>query len=678
MAYNKTIWKNDTTPDIDATNLNKMENGIFNNDANITNLKNALSASDFSNATIYKAGDIVWESNRLYECKINMTAPENWVAGHWRYLRVADRELEDRRKVINDYDNTKSYSIGAYVFYDLKIFRCKAQTTAGEGWVSGHWVQVTLDVMNELHQKDEAIKSDVSDLQEDVIEINEEIENTNKNLVIGDGGFYSGQFIRGDVSSEGTVISRDYRVVSLNTIIFNNDIYIQAKNGFTGALWIYPEGESAYSKPMDGVIISANTVFRIVIRRIVENTSEVADINEFVSAISWSKINYDATIKRVNSYNIDDSMYKEFEYIDLLKEQPALNNRTGVYIGFDEEIRYKENPYSIKFITTAGSSNSGFRFTVGSAMKLLGVQEIDVYVYIEDKTKVTSIRLSAINASLVKTITTFENGWNKLRFFTEGAGNWDETVDNSVWEILVYTTYEITIWLGKCLVVKPPCGNVIVIDDGPYASFYNQAYPLLLSHNIPVTWAIDPAFIGESENIITNENLETLSSDGISEFSFHSYDGTIMSNATAVQALKDTVKSIRYLRKKGIEPNKIWRAAWLQNSCAHPELANQELEASACNDGSAAVTAYPFVDKYNIPRMSMQDRSQSWFDTLFLKLKKEHCTVLVYTHGISSASTDMSLEMLEYFIDKMDEGISDGYINATTFNRLVQRFEKIN
>lgn len=39
MAYTKTTWVNGQTPAINATNLNNIETGIFNNDANIINLQ---------------------------------------------------------------------------------------------------------------------------------------------------------------------------------------------------------------------------------------------------------------------------------------------------------------------------------------------------------------------------------------------------------------------------------------------------------------------------------------------------------------------------------------------------------------------------------------------------------------------------------------------------------------
>lgn len=40
MAYTKTTWVDGTTPAINSTNLNKIENGIYNNDSHIGNVAN--------------------------------------------------------------------------------------------------------------------------------------------------------------------------------------------------------------------------------------------------------------------------------------------------------------------------------------------------------------------------------------------------------------------------------------------------------------------------------------------------------------------------------------------------------------------------------------------------------------------------------------------------------------
>lgn len=72
MAYQKTNWVNNTEPAIDDTNLNKIENGIFNNDALITTILGVIGieTNTWSSSGTYAANDIVVYNNKLY---INLT-----------------------------------------------------------------------------------------------------------------------------------------------------------------------------------------------------------------------------------------------------------------------------------------------------------------------------------------------------------------------------------------------------------------------------------------------------------------------------------------------------------------------------------------------------------------------------------------------------------------------------
>lgn len=69
MSYVKTNWVNDQAPAINATNLNKIENGIFNNDAIITSIMTTLgiNATTWVSTNTYVLGDSVVYNNKLYK-----------------------------------------------------------------------------------------------------------------------------------------------------------------------------------------------------------------------------------------------------------------------------------------------------------------------------------------------------------------------------------------------------------------------------------------------------------------------------------------------------------------------------------------------------------------------------------------------------------------------------------
>jgi peptidoglycan/xylan/chitin deacetylase (PgdA/CDA1 family) len=306
-------------------------------------------------------------------------------------------------------------------------------------------------------------------------------------------------------------------------------------------------------------------------------------------------------------------------------------------------------------------------------------------VYIPDATGITNFSLRTMTGGFVKNnYPGITSGWNHFRFFTEGAGNVDFTASVTTFRFIVSHAANTAknIYIAGLLQIKPDMGNLIIVDDGPYQSFYNIAYPALKDINCPVTWAIDPLLLGDSTDPnrqnCSQAEIDALAYDGISEFSFHNYDGTIMSTATAQEALADTLNCIRYLRKNGIEPRHIFRASWLQNSCPNHDLADLEVEASATYNGSAGITMYPFPDKYNIARFSMQGRTTAAIDTIFDKLKNQHCTVFMYTHGISDDSDkNLTNALLQYYVSKIEAGISEGWLNATTYNRLISYYERL-
>lgn len=69
MSYTKTNWQNDTAPAINATNLNKIEQGIFDNDSNISNVNETLGVdtNTWEGTTAYGEGDVVIYNNKIYQ-----------------------------------------------------------------------------------------------------------------------------------------------------------------------------------------------------------------------------------------------------------------------------------------------------------------------------------------------------------------------------------------------------------------------------------------------------------------------------------------------------------------------------------------------------------------------------------------------------------------------------------
>ena len=70
MAYTKTVWVNNQAPAINADNLNKIEDGIFNNDAAITN----------TNSTVANLTTEVGKKTVSYAIQVTLTSA-GWSGG---------------------------------------------------------------------------------------------------------------------------------------------------------------------------------------------------------------------------------------------------------------------------------------------------------------------------------------------------------------------------------------------------------------------------------------------------------------------------------------------------------------------------------------------------------------------------------------------------------------------
>ena len=412
-----------------------------------------------------------------------------------------------------------------------------------------------------------------------------------------------------------------------------------------------------------------------------ERPAEIADykIRQFVPTLDENKINSE-------SFNVSFDRYENIEYINILSNASSIKGLNKEPAEVDSKIRFRNAPYSVKCTTSSASTISTFRFILDETIPILGTQEIDVYFYVADATSIPGnsygnrIRLQGVTTGFSRNYQQpLVNGWNKIRFVSEGAGTIDYTLSETEYRILVYTPNIVDIWIGGIYAVKPDKANIIIAGDGPYKSFYTYAYPALKELGVPVTWAGDWSKIATSSGskLITQDDLDLLAYDGISEFSFHNWDGTPQDTGTAETALRDTVNNIRYLQVNGLQPEHIWRAAWQGNNCAYPELANLLVEASASHDDTYGVVQFPFPDRFNIPRWAMQGRTTETIDTWFEKLRKQHCILMMYTHGVSDDEDDVSLELLDYYLDKIQTGIEAGWLRATTFSRLINLYRRV-
>ena len=116
-------------------------------------------ASEFSPSERYDVNRLVVYDHVLYRCSVAHPADE-WNGDHFVQATVDDVIALNGglRNIADDFDKTKSYSVGQLVVYDNKLYRCTSAHTGD--WTSGHFTTSTVEAAL-------ALKASISDLADE-------------------------------------------------------------------------------------------------------------------------------------------------------------------------------------------------------------------------------------------------------------------------------------------------------------------------------------------------------------------------------------------------------------------------------------------------------------------------------------------------------------------------------
>lgn len=317
--------------------------------------------------------------------------------------------------------------------------------------------------------------------------------------------------------------------------------------------------------------------------------------------------------------------------------------------------------------TTGSGALSDLRFTLPTGVNTSGVPTVDIDVFKPSSSSgnVITCEILGTNCQRSKPLT---NGWNHIVFdlYSGDISTWPGT------GIRLYTACN-EYYLKSLTLNKQEHAYLIMIEDGGYPHFYvDGAYNQLKSIGVPVTLALDPYLV--ETGVISQELIDQLAVDPYTEFSVHAWTSSIpTSTMSKDELMTENNKAFYWLRKRGLLPQKIWRAAWTQNTAPYASSCFGMLDGAAASDGtSAALYAFPFENVYSIPRYSLHGRSADALDDVFDKMQKTHCTLVCYTHDVSETGDyNMRPDMFAHFLEKIQTGVSEGWLAPTTFSRLM-------
>lgn len=138
MTYTKTTWVNDQAPAINATNLNHIETGIYDNDSKITETLTTLgvSTNTWSTSGTYSEGDIVVYSNKLYKNITGNYTSTNPASDttNWQLIKIIDNGKFDIDLMpIDDTYSTAEINTGKEWINAKPIYRKIISLIVGNG-----------------------------------------------------------------------------------------------------------------------------------------------------------------------------------------------------------------------------------------------------------------------------------------------------------------------------------------------------------------------------------------------------------------------------------------------------------------------------------------------------------------------------------------------------------------
>lgn len=342
-------------------------------------------------------------------------------------------------------------------------------------------------------------------------------------------------------------------------------------------------------------------------------------------------------------------------------------------------------------VTTTAATTATAKFNYSPLLSFPPASTVCLWVHVPDAAAVKQITLelhypngkkwtrTALSADL-------KNGWNLARFpatagmvLADLADNWGKGMDYV--RFVIVTNGAASLTIGHLFVECPAKAKLIFIEDGGYTTFLDSLYPDLVKRGLPVTWSLDPAKLGTEtgENArITENDVARLATENNNTMNFHGYDGAPTAAMDAAGTVADTMKAIQWLQQKGYFEDLHWRSAWVQNSAPNAAATKGILIAYATPTSAAALDTFPPIDQWNIPRIAIHGREQSYLNDLFTMLEVTHQTLIAYTHGLSETkTTDVNRATWDYFINLVDRGLSEEWLEGVTFNELLERY-KIN
>jgi hypothetical protein len=354
----------------------------------------------------------------------------------------------------------------------------------------------------------------------------------------------------------------------------------------------------------------------------------------------------------------------------------------------DDTTRTKDGASQSKRFVATGAGAASARldmtltFPAGSIVR--------AWIWLDDPTLVTGLTLDIYQDSgpatpwtraASQSNATLKKGWNLLTWAASAGthSNW-----GNVYRIrFTWTSVSslAAVNVQRVWVESPAKAQIMFIADRGYRTFVDDGLPDFRSRGLNLTWALDPLthgmYTGTKNEVITDAEVATFYAAG-DDISTHAFDGAVTSTMSAARLLWDHLSTLKWLSDRGYQRGHLWRAAWTQNAAPQHAVVQPYAAAYATPTDNGGVQCWPPVDRYNINRLALHNRSAATVDGYFATLAKTNGLVVFYTHGIhtdgiTNGGADMTPTEWAYFWTKADAMLAAGTLEFVTFSQLLAR-----
>lgn len=348
-----------------------------------------------------------------------------------------------------------------------------------------------------------------------------------------------------------------------------------------------------------------------------------------------------------------------------------------------------------------GAKTAQMRFDYASKTFTAG-HTVGMLIYVKNATHINDVNLEIYSNGTSEiwnrsvSNTGFGNplveGWNVVRLNITDSTLTNFGVDSQRIRMVIYTNDSCEVYLGAVFLEKSEKAKLLFVNDHGRKDGWINLQPGQTTTGVqdaeargmPIIFALNPGHVENNDPLRMNlAELKTLSASPIARWSFHSYN-TPVTATMSLEGLKlDIQRSLDWLMANGFgKPS--FRGAITQNEAVNGRqtLFYQGLKALPSSTGSSASQplAYPFTNRNNIARLGIHGRTTSFIDARFDLLKKTKGALIGYTHGIGLVGDSTSATVAEwnYYLSKVDEGVSEGWLSLVGYEELEQSLNLLN